>query len=359
MVSLLRWIFRLCFYLIFGLFLTTPCPLWADEEVPTSPPHRETSIPADSRPVTIYEKLGQYLTATVALSAAVRLDQLRWNIAGNMDGTPPNILSELDWSDILSHQLSLSGHGTVMDTIYLRGHLNYAWVQSGTVRDSDYAGDNRTDEWSQSISTTNGDELWDLVAGAGYPFRFQNRRFVVAPMVGFSVHKQNLRITRGRQTVSGTPPPGVDPPPPVGPFASPLNSLYEAKWTGLWTGCDLRYQLAPMPGGEPPMTWRLSLAYHFLGDYSAEADWNLRVDLQHPVSFEHDADSNGISLEADWCIRLASNLTINFAFNYIRWSADNGTHRVYVNDGTIQTTRINEIIWESHSISGGIAYRFF
>jgi hypothetical protein len=79
-------------------------------------------------------------------------------------------------------------------------------------------------------------------------------------MLGGSVHKQNLRITDGVQVLSGTPPPGYDPPPAIGPLSSQLDSLYEARWTSLWSGVDVRYQMAAQGAAPPPMEWGLSLA---------------------------------------------------------------------------------------------------
>ncbi len=296
----------------------------------------------------------------LSLAAGPRFDSLSWNTAGTDAGTDPNILSELEWSGVLSYQISGSGYLLADRYFYGRGQINYAWIQSGTVRDSDYGADNRAQEYSRSISETNGDQLWDVDAGGGYPFTFIQKRLILAPLLGFSVHRQNLRITNGQQVISETPPPGYGTPPDVGPLRSDLNSMYSARWFSLWTGFDVRYQMAAPPSEAPPMEWSLSLAYHFWADYSAEADWNLRGDLEHPVSFRHDADAQGVSLQAQWLLRLSYRWALNLDLNYCHWTSDPGVSTVYpVQPYPIQTTRLNEVTWQSHSVMIGATCRLF
>lgn len=319
----------------------------ADEPSPL--PEKETSL---------YSKETQRFRLDLSLSAGVRFDQLQWNTAA-VDNSP-NILSELEWRGILSHQLTAGGYLWVDRIFYSRGHINYAWIQGGTVRDSDYGGDDHTQEWSRSISETNGDQLWDVVIGGGYPFTFKQKRLLIAPMLGSSLHRQNLRITNGRQVVSETPPAGYQAPPALGPLNSRLNSMYSTRWFSLWAGCDLRYQMASPPGTAPPMEWGVSLAYHFWADYEAEADWNLRGDLQHPVSFRHDADAQGVSLQAQWLLRMSRHWHLQLDFQYCRWFTDAGTATIYqVSPATTRTTRLNEVTWESRSVMLGATYLFF
>ena len=85
------------------------------------------------------------------LVGGYRLDDLDWSIAGNLNGTNPNIVSELTWSDLESYQLKLGGKGTIDRVFYLRGSAAFGWVLSGDVQDSDYNGDDRTQEFSRSI----------------------------------------------------------------------------------------------------------------------------------------------------------------------------------------------------------------
>jgi hypothetical protein len=198
--------------------------------------------------------------------------------------------------------------------------------------------------------------MWDIIMGGGYPFSFKQGRLLLSPLFGFSLHRQSLRITNGQQVVSVR-----EPAPTIGPLDASLNSLYSAHWNSIWIGCDLRHQMKAPSDGVPPMEFALSFAYHFWADYHAEADWNVRNDLDHPVSFEHDADAHGVSLQAEWMLRMTSRLNLRCNLNYSFWSSDSGkvtTHQTVPEVMTI-TSRFNEVTWESKSIMVGAIYRFF
>ncbi len=287
-----------------------------------------------------------------SLSTGFRNDSLDWNIAGNSAGTAPDVLSELDWSDVDSYQVTLANRSRFSKHIYFRAAFNYAWVQDGTVRDSDYDSDGRGNEWSRSISESTGDQMWDISTGGGYAFILSKNRLLVAPLIGFSYHKQNLRIKNGFQVLSER-----SPAPAIGPLSSELNSTYFARWMGPWVGVDLRYQTEKSGPGYLPMAFGLSVELHY-ADYYGEGNWNLRSDLDHPTSFEHEADGFGISISCEWLITLADRWDLSFSANYQNWSTDDGTDRKFLATGGSSVTRLNEVNWTSSSFVVGANYHF-
>jgi hypothetical protein len=294
------------------------------------------------------------------ITTGTRSDDLDWSIAGNAAGTNPDVLSELDWSDVESYQVTLADRSIFAKHIYLRGAFSYAGIQDGTVRDSDYGNNSRTAEWSRSICQTNGDELWDVSAGGGYAFYLLDGRLLVAPLLGVSYHKQNLRITNGMQVISQDNPFSSslqDNPPPVGPLTSELNSTYFARWMGPWIGCDLRYQTQKRTPDALVMSFGLSLEMH-LADYYGEGNWNLRGDLAHPKSFEHDADGIGLCVSAEWRVVMAEHWDITFTASHQDWSTGGGTDRKFHPDGGASITRLNGVNWQSSSFMVGAGYRF-
>lgn len=334
----------------------TPSAIADSPDTASSPISPVTAQGPTCEPSLLYQQISDAIDATISLSTGLRRDDFQWSIAGNSSGTTPNILSELEWDQVSSYQLTLGGVLEIKRRFYCRGHGNIAWIQSGDVRDSDYDGDNRTQEYSRSVSETNGDELYDIVAGIGYPFHFKGDRFFFAPMLGISYHAQNFRITNGKQVVSDAS--HIPGPPAIGPLDSRLNSTYSARWFGPWVGCDARYLMETSLNELLPIMWELGLMLHFLGDYSAEADWNLRGDLDHPKSFEHDADGDGISLTAKCQIPLNQRLGIHLSATYTRWTTDEGDATVYRTYGT-RHTQLNEVKWESHSVMIGVNCLFF
>jgi len=289
------------------------------------------------------------------LSAGYRVDQLDWNIAGNIAGTNPNILSELTWDNLESYQVTARGKAVMANHRHpiggvVRGGISYGDIFSGENQDSDYFGDNRTAEFSRSNNNADDGEVWDVNLGGGIAFFMAGGKFSLTPLLGGSYHKQSLSISDGFQTLSD---PGPHPEitlPPIGPIEG-LDSSYEAEWRSGWLGLDLDY--LPQPG----LSLHGSLELHG-GSYEATGNWNLRDDLRHPVSFKHTSSSahgvvTNLGLRAG-----GERLQMNLDFYYQKWGVDDGEDRTYFSDGSVGITRLNEVNWEATSINAGITVCF-
>lgn len=290
------------------------------------------------------------------LAAGYRVDQLDWNIAGDINGGSPNILSELTWEDLESYQVSARGKVVMVNPRFpfggmLRGTFSYGDIYSGTNQDSDYLGDGRTYEFSRSNNLADDGNVWDASVGGGVVFSNRSRTFSIAPVVGFSYHEQNLTIHDGYQTLNdpASTPAGVSVP-PVGPVAG-LDSTYDAEWRSGWLGVDIDYIPAPF------FDLHATAEFHS-GKFEAEADWNLRTDLEHPRSFRHTAE-DAVGFVAGIGMRAGGpRLFFTVDFQYQKWQAEDGEDRTYLSDGSIGVTRLNEVNWEASSITGGVTARF-
>ena len=207
---------------------------------PLEPGDQSTSEKSESDPSHF-----SWLATTFDLSAGYRRDKLNWDIAGNLQGSDPNVRSELTWSDLTIYQLKLANRTVIKDRFYLRGHLDYGTVASGNNRDSDYNGDNRTQEFSRSLNGVDGNDVWDGSIGAGYRFSFFGSSMVLCPLLGYAVSEQDLNIVDGYQAL--TEPPATT---PIGPIPG-LDSRYETSWKGPWLGVDL---LLSIPCTDSPFT---------------------------------------------------------------------------------------------------------
>ncbi len=76
--------------------------------------------------------------STITYGIGERNTTVDWNIAGNLQGENPNIISELIWRNIKSKQLSLGG-------IWTEG--NY-FLQASGEYGKVYSGENQTDKGS-------------------------------------------------------------------------------------------------------------------------------------------------------------------------------------------------------------------
>lgn len=272
------------------------------------------------------------------LGAGYRKDHLDWSIAGGS----VNILSELKWENLKIAQLSAAARLNIDAGWNLRGMLAYGRINSGSNQDSDYNGNNRTLEFSRS-NNKGGGEVRDGSIGLGRTLRLLNNAdgnsFSVTPLVGLSIHQQNLTMTEGVQTLPAT-----------GSFPG-LDSSYDAKWQGPWVGMEALLE----SGGD----WSLTAAgeYHW-ADYSAQANWNLRPEFSHPVSFVHTAIGQGIILAAGATYLVSKDWRVGFSVQAQQWSTGRGIDRTNFSDGTVGYTLLNEVNWQSTAINLGVHYRF-
>lgn len=292
------------------------------------------------------------------LNLAYRVDQLDWNIAGNINGTNPSIISELTWEKLRIAEISgrvgfVLGNKHLPFGVGLRANANYGQIQDGENQDSDYQYDDRTFEWSRSNNGSDDGSVLDLTIGLGPVFKLRASKFIISPLFGYSYHSQKLTIQDGFQTISRDNP--FSPyssanPPAVGPIAG-LDSTYDAEWRSGWGGADLQYR--PLPSLEV----HAGVEFHS-AEYKAQANWNLRTDLSHPKSFDQDTnDASG------WVTTIGTKygvgrMRLNAEVRYQRWQAEYGIDRTYFANGTSATTRLNEVNWESLSVAVGMAIVF-
>lgn len=265
-----------------------------------------------------------------------RVDNLDWSVAGDIIGHNPNILSELTWRDLGIVQLELGGNLVLDNNVYLRGNAAYGRIYDGENEDSDYAGDNRTFEYSRSNNSADEGNVSDLSVGVGYQFR-PGERTRLTPVIGYSQHKQNLKLKDGYQTI-----------PPLGAFAG-LDSSYDTKWSGPWVGVDFSHAI-------DNRFFLFGAAEYHQGDYKADANWNLRDDFAHPVSFTQKADANGTILTFGGAYRLTSAWTLRGSLRYQNWSTDPGVDRVFLASGGSVETRLNEVNWDSRLVMFSVSY---
>lgn len=117
---------------------------------------------------------GKRIQADLQILTGFRQDDFDWNIAGDIQGGSPNILSELTWPDLSMTQIKAKGRILLKDHLVLDGYAAYADIYSGKNQDSDFLGDNRTSEFSRSNNASDDGEAEDLSAGVGYRFFLKN-----------------------------------------------------------------------------------------------------------------------------------------------------------------------------------------
>lgn len=272
------------------------------------------------------------------LSLAYRNDNLTWSTGTSSVDTA----SELSWKETNITQVNLAAKAKLLDDWFIQGVFLTGAVISGNNRDSDYAGNQRTQEYARTESKSGG-SVADLTLGFGRVWRVRLKDdegvLRVAPAMGFSFHTQSLTMSDGMKTV------------PFEAALSGLNNNYETLWRTAWLGIDLNWKVWQN------LSVNAGMQYH-RAEYSAKANWNLRSDLAHPVSFEHSANGHGSVLSLGLCYSVNNNLLLNSTLAYQRWSTNAGLDRTYQSSGQIIDDTLNPVDWRSNSISFGLIYQF-
>lgn len=274
------------------------------------------------------------------ISLGSRTDELRWSIA-NSDGVP-NIISELRWDALkmtyFSAQLSAE-----IDAMVLRASISRGEITRGDNQDSDYGANNRSCEFSRSNNDAGNGSAQDIDLMVGFNFPALVWPSVqVVPFMGYGQHELNLTMKRGVQTVSNAAclPAGVTgSPPPVGPFSG-LNSSYDAKWNGLLLGAEAYFDATAQ--------LRVTAKYFRRWiNYEADANWNLRSDLAHPVSFSHSAVGYGNVAALAARYEVDERIAFGLLFEFENYRTDSGSDVIYGSNGGVGFTVLNEVYWRS------------
>jgi hypothetical protein len=281
----------------------------------------------------------------IAIGYSYRTDEFDWNIAGTSEGTDPNILSELTWEDLVVHQLNFGVRTLKRKGLYLKSALDHGWIVGGENQDSDYNADDRQGEYSRSNNQSDKGHTLDFSVGIGYSIPFGRDLFLLSPIFGYSYHQQELHMTDGYQTI-----------PDLGAFQG-LDSQYDARWQGPWIGADLNIRLSKISRFFGFSELCIGYEHHWV-TYDATADWNLRTDFMHPKSFEHEADGGGDKISLGLKSRLGHMTVFGIFYEQQHWATQRGVDRVFLVDGGVIETRLNEVNWHSSAVGIEISIRY-
>lgn len=277
----------------------------------------------------------------ITLATGFRVDNLDWSIADS-DGSP-NVLSELTWRDMRSPFVSINAQWE-RSRVRLRMQGTFANIQSGDNIDSDYNGDDRTQEFSRSENDAGGDAA-GASAAIGYRFQFDDpsirRPYFLTPWLGYGAQWQWLKITNGFQTI-----------PASGSFTG-LDSSYDAQWDGYTVG--LGFDGAP----RQDTNVHLEVMYYPSLNYYAEANWNLQSQFEHPLSFSHTAEGEGVHFTASVSHQWTDKIAVYLDFQRHVFRTEKGLDRAYLVATGPDDTTLNEANWDSSRFSIGLIFRLW
>jgi hypothetical protein len=285
-------------------------------------------------------------------------DDVGFNIAADASGSvTPNVLSDLRWEDMDIWQMVVEGEFGVGDHFKIAADIGVGVIVDGQATDSDYLGDNRTDEWSRATATVDGKRQLNGSVSFGWEMRKQFEKPLwqigesekqvafasdirFTPILGYGYAEQEIQFKDGIQEI-----------PDLGPFPG-LNSSFDPKWYGTFVGFRGQFRVTSR------VYVNANLRFWPWMSYEAEATWNLRTDLSQPVSFKQDADADGTDYEIGLEWYISDDKSIGVSYREIDFSTDPGTDHVITAQGENLFTRLNRADWSSEAWTLSYQWRF-
>lgn len=205
---------------------------------------------------------------TLETGTIFNVSNLDWSIAGNLEGSSPNILSELKFNKITSLGYYFKGDYVPVAYLKFSAFFQQNKVIKGNGSDIDYKDDDRTNPIFEKKFRSNKGDFTLFKGGIGTPIHLSTK-ITITPSVFYYLTKQKFYILSNE--------------------LQKLRSTYNANMKGVEVSVEGNLQLNKI------IYSSLTFSYHFV-NYKAEADWNLIDIFKHPLSFSHDSKGSGVEV---------------------------------------------------------------
>ena len=274
----------------------------------------------------------QYTQSTLSIKPKIgySLSETAFNIAGNEQGTNPNILSELIWDPTNSLEygieVKLNTNKFIINTDF---QLNRTFM--GNVSDIDYDGNNRTLITSELHLSNHEGNGYTLKLQPGYDWSNKDN-LSFTTYLSFSYMQRNMYLLNDKDWNSSNM-----------NYIDGLNSYYKYKFPNYGIGGQFNYQLN--------QKWATTIHLEgYLSKYYAYGNWNLIKEFEKPISYEHKGNGKKIDsgLGLTYKINSSTNIGINYNFNY--FNVENGKDYLYHKTDGLLKAKLNAANETKHSI---------
>ncbi|MDN5288678.1 MAG: hypothetical protein JWR38_4952 [Mucilaginibacter sp.] len=268
----------------------------------------------------------------VSLATGYQQENFHWSIAGNSNGQNPNVYSELKWQHVGGQTINATAQWNVWKRFSLYADYSKQFILSGTVTDTDYGADNRSNAtYHETFNADKGNtQSWN--AGAGF-ILFNDALFSLIPYAGYGISKQSLHLFDRS-----------------GNFPE-LNSTYQASWKGPFIKVTSSIWIIQQ------LKFVADVTYNQVS-YNANANWNLIQTFQHPVSYRHHANGYGINAGGQFVYAVYHYLSVHAGGGYFSWKTGSGTDELYLKSGETDKTQLNEAVRNGFNLQGGLSLAF-
>jgi len=270
----------------------------------------------------------------IKAGAENRKTDFRWSIAGNAEGTDPDIYSELIYNPVRSAGFFIGVHYNIYKRLNIEANYNRLGTYKGSATDIDYAGDNRT----QYIPPSSGDTLFRSDKGNMNSFN------VALSYVFIDIHPFKLSAgagyTKSRELFYLLDDDSPD-----------LNTTYRADWKGALFFLEGMVNIGNKIYLQPRVAFQPM-------QYNAAANWNIQEDFHHPVSFVQKANGTGWNYTANAAYQFNKHIGLHIEWLYADWKTGEGIDKLYLKTGEIPKTQMNGAFKKSSGWRLSAAYTF-
>lgn len=252
---------------------------------------------------------------TAGAGLSINVSDLKWSIAGNIQGESPNILSELIFNSVTSMGYFLQASYKPLEQVELSVHYQSNETITGHGTDIDYQNDNRKNPTYNLSFHSNRGELNIFRTGIDVPL-IKKKNMILSTGFGYRLNFQSFYILRDDN--------------------SELESTYKVNTKGAEINIDAILFLSS----------HLSTTLYLNGgyvNYTAKANWNLQSIFMHPLSFMQ--TSRGITTGGgiDFGVKVRSNLAFYIVTGYDRTNVLKGIDTSYLATGLQVSTQLNGV----------------
>ncbi len=250
---------------------------------------------------------------SITAGATTQKTNFRWSIAGNIDGTGPNIYSEIIFNPVHAAGYHAEAAYNIFNNFSVKVGYQHLYTHKGKATDFDYTEDNRTAPNRQLYLNSNKGKQSAISGQLTYHI-FNKYAILLQAGTAYTFIKELFYLLDDK-----------DP---------SLQTTYEAIWNGLGLQLHATWK----------SPWRIKInagiGHQFL-KYSSKGNWNLIQEFQHPVSFTQTANGNGWQYHAGVSYPITRKVGINLNWLYHNLKTRYGMDRLYLKNGNTPETRMN------------------
>lgn len=280
--------------------------------------------------MTLLVGCGSYANANVgqvSFEAGYRRDTIDWRTRFPSDD--PFLKSSTRFKDLDIFQIGVHGRSTIGNNFYVRGSAYWGWILDGdfhhngslhldpTCHDRDFHL-GLSDDFR---STIDDQYVFGVGAAVGYPLYFCDCTLVVAPVIGYAVDEQNVRVNNRALNFGRFDSYGDD------NVGGCCRHTFISRWYGPFVGFDFDWR----PYNSCFNVWA-ELEYHW-GSFrgkTSDIDDNRDIDGFDRHN-RHSSKATAWVFGAGFDYDLCNNWTIGLSVKFQDWSA-NRHHRACLDD---------------------------